>query len=166
MAELPEFQIGQTVELQDSRTATVQFVGPTHFAAGDWLGVELDDATGKNDGAVQGERYFTCSPGYGMFVRPAVAQVIDQPTPKPTARSGHKANGTAVKGRPSSVALDGLRRQNALQSSVAKRQSINASSPTPSTTGSSVFGSRVSIMIDIPKDRDSADGPVVPKWIA
>ncbi len=50
MGELSDFEPGQTVELSDGRTATVRFAGNTHFAAGDWIGVELDDASGKNDG--------------------------------------------------------------------------------------------------------------------
>ena len=165
MAEISNFQIGQTVELQDGRTATVQFTGTTHFAAGDWLGVELDDATGKNDGAVQGERYFTCSAGYGMFVRPAVAQIIDQPTPRPAARINRKANGTAIKGRPSSVAVDGLRRQSSLQSSIAKRQSINAGSPTRSSIGVSALELRVSIVVNIPEHPNYAHVLTVKKPI-
>lgn len=26
--------------------------------------------SGRNDGNVQGQRYFTCKPGYGLLVRP------------------------------------------------------------------------------------------------
>ena len=127
MCDLSDFQLGQTVELQDSRVATVRFVGSAHFAAGDWVGVELDDASGKNDGAVQGERYFDCEPGHGMFVRPGVTRIIDQPTPKPAGR----ANGTVTKSRPSSMVAGGLRRQSVLDPATRKRQSINAGSPTP-----------------------------------
>ncbi|KAL2059577.1 hypothetical protein ABVK25_000870 [Lepraria finkii] len=110
MPELSDFQVGQTVELSDGRTATVQYAGSTHFAAGEWVGVELDTTTGKNDGEVQGQRYFDCRPGHGMFIRPNVATIIDQPTPKPAPRVNGKANGTATKGRPSSMA-GGLKRQ-------------------------------------------------------
>ncbi len=131
MGEPSEFQVGQTVELQDGRTAIVRFVGSAHFAGGDWVGVELDDATGKNDGAVQGERYFDCESGHGMFVRPGVTKVIDQPTPKPSGRIEGRTNGTTTKGRPSSIVPGGLRRQSFMDSAARKRQSINAGSPTP-----------------------------------
>jgi len=47
----------------------VRFVGSTHFADGEWLGVELDLALGKHDGAVRGQRYFTCRPKHGLFLR-------------------------------------------------------------------------------------------------
>ncbi|CAO3639984.1 unnamed protein product [Cunninghamella blakesleeana] len=48
---------------------TVKYVGPVLFAEGTWVGVELDRRVGKNDGSVDGERYFTTSPNRGVFVR-------------------------------------------------------------------------------------------------
>ena len=131
MGEFSDFQLGQTVELQDGRTATVRFIGSAHFAGGDWVGVELDDASGKNDGAVQGERYFDCEPAHGMFVRPGVTKIINQPTPKPSGGTEERANGTATKSRPQSVISGGLTRQSILDPAARKRQSINAGSPTP-----------------------------------
>ena len=145
MPELSEFQIGQTVELADGRTATVQYAGSTHFATGEWLGVELDTATGKNDGEVQGQRYFDCPQGQGMFIRPNVAIIIDQPTPRPAPRMNGRANGTATRGRPPSIA-GGLKRQSILDPAAPKRQSINAGSPTPAgrPTGLSRLAVRLS----------------------
>ena len=56
---------------------TVRFVGTTSFAAGKWIGVELDGPTGKNNGSVQAKTYFSCRNGYGVFVRPAGVKIID-----------------------------------------------------------------------------------------
>ena len=131
MPELSEFQIGQTVELSKGVKATVQFVGNTHFAPGDWIGIELEDASGKNDGSVQGQRYFDCPSGHGMFTRPSVLKIVDESTPKPAARPNGKANGAAKKGRPPSMAVGGTRRQSVLDTNTTKRQSMNAGSPTP-----------------------------------
>ena len=143
MGDLSEFQIGQTIEIPDGRTALVQFVGNTQFAAGDWIGVALEDATGKNDGSVQGQRYFDCQAGHGLFLRPATAKVIERPTPKPKERSRSRANGTASKPRPQSMVTSGLKRQSIADPAASKRQSINAASPTPGAKG--VLGSRLGV---------------------
>lgn len=135
MGELSDFQIGQTVELQDGQLGTVQFVGQTKFAAGAWIGVVLDNATGKNDGSVQGQRYFDCQPGHGMFVRPTVPKILDQPTPKANGRIQPKTLGEGHKSRPSIVAGKG-RRESVLDPAGPKRQSINAGSPTQRFKGS------------------------------
>jgi len=47
----------------------VRYLGPTQFAPGDWVGVELDSDSGTHDGSVFGVRYFSCPPGRGIFAR-------------------------------------------------------------------------------------------------
>lgn len=47
---------GDRVMVNGNKEGTLRFVGPTHFAKGIWVGVELDVAQGKNDGAVSGKR--------------------------------------------------------------------------------------------------------------
>ena len=39
------------------------------FAPGKWIGVELSEEKGKNNGSVQGKAYFTCPDRHGLFVR-------------------------------------------------------------------------------------------------
>ncbi|KAJ1976839.1 hypothetical protein H4R35_002527 [Dimargaris xerosporica] len=63
-------QLGSRVEVQ-GKMGTIRFMGGTDFAAGKWVGIELDEPTGKNDGSVQGKPYFSCQPNYGVFVRPS-----------------------------------------------------------------------------------------------
>ncbi|EMC95417.1 hypothetical protein BAUCODRAFT_59330, partial [Baudoinia panamericana UAMH 10762] len=121
--------VGQKIELNDQRIATIRFLGPTHFQTGDWVGVELKDASGKNDGSVKGERYFICEPDYGMFLRPAgIRQVLEDEGPRAKAVA---SNGVA-RGRPSNVhtAVNGLRRQ-AATDAPGRGASVVARSPTP-----------------------------------
>lgn len=40
-----------------SRPGLLRYLGETQFAPGNWCGVELDEASGKNDGAVDGIRW-------------------------------------------------------------------------------------------------------------
>ncbi|KAF1733001.1 Dynactin, isoform [Beauveria bassiana] len=122
---MPDFKSGQIVQLNDGRRATVRFAGQTSFQVGEWIGVELEDKTGKNDGSVQGQRYFDCPMGYGMFVKPMMATIIAQPPAavrpgvKKAARPSSFINGTA--NRPS-LAND---------ASLNRRKSLNAPSPSP-----------------------------------
>ncbi|KAF8763626.1 Kinesin-like protein KIF13A like protein [Argiope bruennichi] len=63
--------VGESVMISPyNKTGVVAYLGPTHFAPGPWAGVELDTPTGKNDGTVNGTRYFDCKPRFGIFVRP------------------------------------------------------------------------------------------------
>ncbi|XP_071953459.1 CAP-Gly domain-containing linker protein 4-like isoform X2 [Antedon mediterranea] len=65
-----KLSVGLSV-LVNNEIGVIRFIGPTDFAEGLWLGVELRTSKGKNDGSVQGKRYFTCKPNYGLLVRPS-----------------------------------------------------------------------------------------------
>ncbi|KAI9496246.1 hypothetical protein BDB00DRAFT_869546 [Zychaea mexicana] len=50
----------------------VRYMGTVNFDIGDdWVGVELESRVGKNDGSVNGHRYFQTDPHRGIFVRKA-----------------------------------------------------------------------------------------------
>lgn len=72
--------VGQTVQLNDGRKAVIRFHGTTAFAPGEWVGIELEAATGKNDGSVKGDRYFHCEANHGMFLRAAgISRILEEP---------------------------------------------------------------------------------------
>ena len=45
-----------------------RFPGRPDSLGGEWAGIELDEATGKNDGSLKGIRFFTCKPKFDEFV--------------------------------------------------------------------------------------------------
>ncbi|KAI0658356.1 dynactin [Cubamyces menziesii] len=92
--------LGALVEVPAGR-GIVRFAGATSFSAGKWIGIELYEPNGKNDGSVQGVKYFNCRPNYGVFVRPSQVKLISAepepaPAPPPTvARAvGHQRTGS------------------------------------------------------------------------
>ncbi|KAL6707067.1 hypothetical protein ACN47E_004819 [Coniothyrium glycines] len=65
----------------DARRGTISYIGlvPEIPGIGVWVGVTLDEPTGKNDGTVKGKRYFECGNHYGVFVRPERCEAGDFP---------------------------------------------------------------------------------------
>ncbi|KAI6172416.1 Dynactin subunit 1 [Aphelenchoides besseyi] len=90
-----EFKIGDRV-ISGRGKGVVKYFGETKFAEGIWVGIELDEANGKNDGNVGDVHYFTCKPNHGVFAQPGTVRMDSQPRnsvlPKP---SGMKAPSTS-----------------------------------------------------------------------
>jgi hypothetical protein len=65
-----DLTVGERVIVNSSNGAKkgfLRYIGTTEFAKGDWAGCELDEKNGKNDGSVNGIRYFQCEALYGVF---------------------------------------------------------------------------------------------------
>ncbi len=132
MADL-DIKIGHTIVTQDGREGVVRYIGPLHIAAGEWLGLELPDNSGKNDGSVKGQRYFQCPPGYGIFVRKESAvRIARQASQNSKANGTSSSSGLSTKPRPSSGMTADVAR---------KRQSLMGSG------AGSVHGSRASLRV-------------------
>ena len=68
-----------------SKLGILRFIGTTDFAKGEWVGVELDEKLGKNDGSVANKRYFQCEPMHGVFAPSQKVQLYN-----PNAASAKK----------------------------------------------------------------------------
>ncbi|KAJ4368986.1 hypothetical protein N0V83_006068 [Neocucurbitaria cava] len=129
---MPEYQIGQTVESTKGLQGLVKYVGPLSGvpgATGNWLGIELPTPTGKNDGSVQGTRYFDCPPGHGIFVKDTfIKRVVPQ---QAAAAAASRPATTTLRSRPSSVVPP---RATPRISTINRRQSVAPAAPSSSTT--------------------------------
>ncbi|KAG9015752.1 hypothetical protein FRB93_012317 [Tulasnella sp. JGI-2019a] len=94
-----DIPVGAIVEVQAGK-GIVRFHGTTSFAPGRWIGIELPEPNGKNDGSVDGVPYFSCKMKYGVFVRATQIKSVElqsnaaPPPPPLTSRPTHKSNGS------------------------------------------------------------------------
>lgn len=117
-----DFIIGDRVWVGGTKPGFIAFLGETQFGTGEWAGIVLDNFEGKNDGSVQGVRYFQCEPKRGIFAR--ISKLSRTPdtlktiTPKPDDVSSEHGGNSVRNG-----------------SSNAKRGSIPHIRPTTPKTG-------------------------------
>lgn len=99
-----EIEVGCVVAYATGKSGVVRFVGETDFAAGEWVGLELERPDGKNNGELNGRVYFTCAPNHGLFCKKAqIKAVLSRPhgagagaTASSTASSRLSMSGTSA----------------------------------------------------------------------
>ncbi|KAF5092230.1 hypothetical protein D0Z03_002968 [Geotrichum reessii] len=90
LAEIADrkIKVGARCQLAEgSRRGTVRYVGkipeiPVSATQPQlhWVGIELDEPLGKNDGSIKGVRYFQAAPNHGSFVKPGLVVIGDFPS--------------------------------------------------------------------------------------
>ncbi|KAM6441115.1 dynactin subunit 1 isoform 1-T1 [Liasis olivaceus] len=119
---------------------TVAYVGATLFATGKWVGVILDEAKGKNDGTVQGRRYFSCEENHGIFVRQSQIQVFEDGADT-TSPETPEASASKVPKRDSSEGPKASKLRGVKPKKAAATRKTTARRPKPTRTGSSATSS-------------------------
>ncbi|XP_026208650.1 dynactin subunit 1-like isoform X1 [Anabas testudineus] len=120
-------KIGSIVEVTGKgQRGTVAYIGATLFASGKWVGVILDEPKGKNDGTVQGKRYFTCEENHGIFVRQSQIQVVEDSSTasSPDAPESGSAKMTKMKDIPETPKAS---RQTPVNVKKASRENLSSS---------------------------------------
>ncbi|KAK6192677.1 hypothetical protein SNE40_004109 [Patella caerulea] len=152
-----DFKIGDRVWVGGTKPGRIAFIGETKFAPGDWAGIVLDQPTGKNDGSINGIKYFQCEPMKGVFSR--VTKLFRQPmsvppsTPKPGDSAGDSSgmtNGALPMSTPHRpLSRLGTSSKTTSASSSSLNNSISAavpkatSTPAPGRTAGVKIGDRV-----------------------
>ncbi|XP_035672851.1 dynactin subunit 1-like isoform X4 [Branchiostoma floridae] len=149
MADRP-MKVGMRVEVAGKGlVGTVAYVGTTMFASGKWVGVVLDEKKGKNNGTVQGKKYFNCDDGYGIFVRQSQLNVLEDQsggsastpsTPSQEEKSVSKRTPGARAPRPRSTAFETPRASRGSREnleSIPQRKTPSSSSKPPTRSASS-----------------------------
>eukprot|EP00947_MAST-08B_sp_MAST-8B-sp1_P004370 g4370.t1 len=72
----PYPEVGDRVLVAGEHIGTIKYCGEVHYCSGEMCGVELDEASGRNDGVIKGTRYFDCQAGHGIMARPNDLQII------------------------------------------------------------------------------------------
>ena len=75
----PKISIDQRVKVMNM-AGTVAYIGPTYFAAGEWVGVILDKPRGNTSRRIKGISYFCCQENYGMFIKRPMFKIINEET--------------------------------------------------------------------------------------
>ena len=79
-----KIEVGKRCQLgvDSTRRGEIGYVGEVPQIpglGGPWIGVALDEPSGKNNGSIDGVEYFKCAKKSGIFVRPERVEVGDFP---------------------------------------------------------------------------------------
>uniref|UniRef100_A0A915Q4V6 CAP-Gly domain-containing protein n=1 Tax=Setaria digitata TaxID=48799 RepID=A0A915Q4V6_9BILA len=79
ISHVGDWEIGDRCQI-GGRAGNIVYIGPTRFAPGEWIGIVLDQPLGKNDGSVDGYRYFSCEPNHGLFCKASKLEHVESPS--------------------------------------------------------------------------------------
>lgn len=78
----------RVLNIEGERRGAVKFIGRIKQLDDEeqiWIGVEFDEPLGRNDGSIDGKKYFEAKPKHGSFLKPKQVEVGDFPEDDPFA---------------------------------------------------------------------------------
>lgn len=62
-------QLNDRITLKNNVPGVVRYIGPVEGRDEEWVGIELDEPKGSNNGCINSRRYFSCPERHGLFVK-------------------------------------------------------------------------------------------------
>jgi len=114
--------IGSRVSVEGKGEGKLAYYGTTKASKGEKkCGVALDEANGKHDGMVNGQRYFKCTSGHGVLTSPDNITILTDSPSKPKS----KGKGTGKK-TPKKKAADSAKASAAASSALEEERKAEA----------------------------------------
>lgn len=113
-----DYRVGEKVWVNGNKPGYVHFLGDTQFAPGQWVGIVLDEAIGKNDGSVAGVQYFQCEDGRGIFTRPS--KLTKTAMPEREANGGQPNPGETGAKSPTAAAVAAITTGNSTKTPLSR----------------------------------------------
>ena len=82
MSKISKFALGDRVQLipfkHKGKQGHIKYIGEIEGKAqGNWVGIELDEANGENNGEFNDVQIFECQEGHGIFLRPTQVKSLE-----------------------------------------------------------------------------------------
>ena len=83
MSKISKFGLGDRVQLipfkHKGKQGHIKYIGEIEGKAqGNWVGIELDEPNGENNGDFNDQKIFDCKEGHGIFLRPTQVKNLEQ----------------------------------------------------------------------------------------
>ena len=143
-----DFKIGDRIWVAGAKPGIIAFIGETQFGAGEWAGVVLDSPDGKNDGSVNGVRYFMCEPRRGIFSK--LSKLSQSPGTKPTEAAVEKFTAQSSPSKTMQTPPNGGTTTSATSDLVSSGKINSTVSPSPDRSTVSPAGSATGRSIPLP----------------
>ncbi|KAL3316682.1 Dynactin subunit 1 [Cichlidogyrus casuarinus] len=139
MSSSSRIKLGSEVEIiGKDLIGTVAYMGTTTFSQGKWIGIILTEPKGRNDGMVQGKKYFTCEENHGIFVRETQVKLKGE-SDSPSKIANRPSSSASNTGSPTSSIYGASNSKPPSAENSPSKIAVATKSPNPKPTTESSF---------------------------